>query len=154
MNIAILIISILILLGSIFSFLMFTVLYYDLYKRTQDITKQLQIIFKQNGNMFKKVEYIEDQLIQKEAERLSVDKNDPINEFARKYGPLIDNEYVGGLIYGAQYDKKDFSSCGSFTVNDPGSDRVGLVARRSYLVDIRVDRDSSNTNAACYKADP
>lgn len=74
MNIAILIISILILLGSIFSFLMFTVLYYDLYKRTQDITKQLQIIFKQNGNMFKKVEYIEDQLIQKEAERLSVDK--------------------------------------------------------------------------------
>ncbi len=74
MNIAILIISILILLGSIFSFLMSTVLYYDLYKRTQDITKQLQIIFKQNGNMFKKVEYIEDQLIQKEAERLSVDK--------------------------------------------------------------------------------
>lgn len=74
MNIAILILSILILLGSIFSFLMFTVLYYDLYKRTQDITKQLQIIFKQNGNMFKKVEYIEDQLIQKEAEKLSVDK--------------------------------------------------------------------------------
>lgn len=74
MNIAILIISILILLGSIFSFLMSTVLYYDLYKRTQDLGKQLQIIFKQNGNMFKKVEYIEDQLIQKEAERLSVDK--------------------------------------------------------------------------------
>lgn len=74
MNIAILIISILILLGSIFSFLMLTVLYYDLYKRTQDIGKQLQIIFKQNGNMFKKVEYIEDQLIQKEAEKLSVDK--------------------------------------------------------------------------------
>ena len=85
MNIAILIISILILLGSIFSFLMSTVLYYDLYKRTQDLGKQLQIIFKQNGNMFKKVEYIEDQLIQKEAERLS--------EFARKYDPLIDNEY-------------------------------------------------------------
>ena len=74
MNIAILIISILILLGSIFSFLITTVLYYDVYKRTQDLGKQLQIIFKQNGNMFKKVEYIEDQLIQKEAERLSVDK--------------------------------------------------------------------------------
>lgn len=74
MNIAILIISIIILLGSIFSFLVTTVLYYDLYKKEQDISKQLQIIFKQNGNMFKKVEYIEDQMIQKEVEKLSVDK--------------------------------------------------------------------------------